>query len=202
MAIQIALFNHKGGVSKTTTTFHLGWMLAEKGYRVVVVDADPQCNLSGLILGFKGDRDFEHFYTQEKERNIHAGLAPAFESQPRAIGAVECLPVEGRDGLYLLPGHIGLSEYEVTLGIAQELSATLQSEVASSQDTTSKVRSGLNSQRQELEAAIARITSIEARFIEESSSNSDSFLSLKRIISELEKKLSSPGDELREPPPQ
>ena len=51
MAIQVALFNHKGGVSKTTTSFNLGWMLAEQGHRVVMVDADPQCNLSGLVMG-------------------------------------------------------------------------------------------------------------------------------------------------------
>ena len=34
MAQRIALFNHKGGVSKTTTTFYLGWMLASKGRRL------------------------------------------------------------------------------------------------------------------------------------------------------------------------
>jgi cellulose biosynthesis protein BcsQ len=44
----IALFNNKGGVSKTTTCFNLGWMLAEHGKTVIMVDADPQCNLTGL----------------------------------------------------------------------------------------------------------------------------------------------------------
>jgi cellulose biosynthesis protein BcsQ len=126
MAKRIALFNHKGGVSKTTTTFHLGWMLASKGHRVLLVDADPQCNLTGLILGYQGEAEFENFYQQESNRNIRGGLAPAFESQPRAVEAVECLPVPGQAGLFLLPGHIRLSEYEVTLGIAQELSGTIQ----------------------------------------------------------------------------
>jgi cellulose biosynthesis protein BcsQ len=126
MTKRIALFNHKGGVSKTTTTFHLGWMLSQKGYRVVLVDADPQCNLSGLVLGFHGEPEFETFYQSESGRNIRAGLAPAFESQPRAIEAVDSLEIPGREGLLLLPGHIRLSEYEVTLGIAQELSGSIQ----------------------------------------------------------------------------
>lgn len=126
MTMRIALFNHKGGVSKTTTTFHLGWMLASKGHRVLLVDADPQCNLSGLILGLKGENEFETFYQAQAAQNIRAGLAPAFESRPSAIEAVECVPVEGRPGLFLLPGHIRLSEYEVTLGIAQELSGSIQ----------------------------------------------------------------------------
>lgn len=118
----IALFNHKGGVSKTTTTFALGWMLAEKGYKVVMIDADPQCNLSGLVLG----ASLDDFYINNPSQNIHAGLAPAFESQPRQIEAVECVSVESCSNLYLLPGHVNLSEYEVTLGIAQELSGTIQ----------------------------------------------------------------------------
>ena len=33
----VCLFNHKGGVSKTTTAFNLGWMLATKGKRVSLV---------------------------------------------------------------------------------------------------------------------------------------------------------------------
>ena len=125
MTKRIALFNHKGGVSKTTTTFNLGWMLAEKGNKVVLVDADPQCNLTGMVLGF-GGRELEDFYEKAKGRNIRDGLAPAFESRPEPLKAVDCVQVDGRDGLFLLPGHIGLSEYEVTLGIAHELTGSIQ----------------------------------------------------------------------------
>lgn len=126
MAKKIALFNHKGGVSKTTTTFNLGWILAEKGKRVIIVDTDPQCNLTGLVLGYKGRDEFENFYQTEKNRNIRDALVPAFESRPKLLEAVDCVPVKGRENLFLLPGHIRLSEYEVTLGIAQELSGSIQ----------------------------------------------------------------------------
>ncbi len=126
MTAKIALFNHKGGVSKTTTTFNLGWMLASEGSKVVIVDADPQCNLTGMVLGYRGPTELQDLYTRHPERNIWAALAPAFESQPRAIEGVECMEVNGCEGLYLLPGHVGLAEYEVTLGIAQELSGSIQ----------------------------------------------------------------------------
>lgn len=122
----IALFNHKGGVSKTTTTFNLGWMLAERGKKVVLVDSDPQCNLTGMVLGYKSANELERFYKNETERNLRAGLAPAFESRPRLIEAVDCITVDNRENLFLLPGHIRLAEYEVTLGIAQELSGSIQ----------------------------------------------------------------------------
>ena len=40
----VTLYNHKGGVSKTTTTYNLARYLKNKGKRVLVVDADPQCD--------------------------------------------------------------------------------------------------------------------------------------------------------------
>ena len=46
----ITLFNNKGGVSKTTTTFNIAWKLAQSGKRVLMVDADPQCNLTELVI--------------------------------------------------------------------------------------------------------------------------------------------------------
>ncbi len=130
MSKRIAMFNHKGGVSKTTTTFNIGWMMASKGYRVVLVDTDPQCNLTGLVLGYKGEHNgedtFEYFYATFPDQNMRSGLSPAFESQPKPIQAVEPVIVEGVSNLFLIPGHINLSEYEVTLGIAQELSSSIQ----------------------------------------------------------------------------
>jgi cellulose biosynthesis protein BcsQ len=125
MAIQISLFNHKGGVSKTTTAFNLGWMLAAKGKRVLLADCDPQCNLTGMVLGFKGTDDFSAIYASGGVKNIRDGLAPAFESRPTPIQPVICESITGQPNMHLIPGHIGLAEYEVTLGIAQELSGSL-----------------------------------------------------------------------------
>lgn len=125
MSKVICLFNHKGGVSKTTTAFNLGWMLARKNKRVLLVDFDPQCNLTGMVLGFKGVDDLEDIYTANPPNNVKDGLAPAFEAQPRAIQACECIEVKGNSSLFLLPGHIAISEYETTLGVAQELSGSL-----------------------------------------------------------------------------
>lgn len=128
MVKKIALFNHKGGVGKTTTTFNLGWMLASKGKRVIMVDADPECNLTEMALREKLEDDearIERIY--QTYSNIKTGLAPAFESQPKAIEAVDCIPIKGQERLFLLPGHVGFAEYEATLGMAQELRGSIHS---------------------------------------------------------------------------
>ncbi|MES2294048.1 MAG: AAA family ATPase [Pseudomonadota bacterium] len=123
----ISLFNHKGGVSKTTTAFNLGWMIARKGKRVLLVDCDPQCNLTGMVLGLENLETADSILgTKEgKPLNIREGLAPAFESRPSLMAPVECIKIPKNSNLYLMPGHIGIAEYEVTLGIAQELSGSL-----------------------------------------------------------------------------
>ena len=46
MANVIALANQKGGVAKTTTTLNLGVAMRERGNRVLVIDLDPQGNLT------------------------------------------------------------------------------------------------------------------------------------------------------------
>lgn len=122
----ICMYNHKGGVSKTTTVFNLGWMLAQKGKRVIIADFDPQCNLTGIVGGYKGVADMQVLYSTPQPNNIKDALAPAFESQPRQITAANCFVVNSTmPNLLLLAGHIGLSEYETTLGLAQELSGSL-----------------------------------------------------------------------------
>ena len=52
MAFTVAISNEKGGVAKTTSTLSLGAALAEFNQHVLLVDLDPQANLS-LALGFE-----------------------------------------------------------------------------------------------------------------------------------------------------
>lgn len=115
---KIAIFNHKGGVSKTTTAFNVGWKLAKKGKKVLLVDADSQCNLSLYSLG---NEKFDTFYSSENRNNIKDALEPAFKSKPRLIDAIDCIQIPNNDNLYLLPGNLDLSECEVQLGLSFQL---------------------------------------------------------------------------------
>lgn len=118
----ICMFNHKGGVSKTTTSYNLGWMLAEKGKRVILVDSDSQCNLTNIAIG---EDEFEQFYVDYPERNLKNALSPAFDAKPVMLEAVECVQVRDNKNLFLLPGSFELSEYEISLGVSFTLSETM-----------------------------------------------------------------------------
>lgn len=122
---KIVLFNHKGGVSKTTTTFNIGWMLAKKGKKVLLVDGDPQCNLTSLFFGDSFDKYYEEEAT--KEQNIKDGVRAAFEGRPEPIKALTCKSAERNGNLYLLAGHMNFSEYDAQLNFAQNASNALTS---------------------------------------------------------------------------
>lgn len=113
----LSLFNHKGGVSKTTTTYNLGWALTDLGYRVLLVDGDPQCNLTGTVLDFSGQGDFEDFYKRVPNANMFHSLLPAFTGQPEAIKPATIQPTN-KQNLSILAGHIELAEYEAQLAVA------------------------------------------------------------------------------------
>jgi len=121
---QIAFFNHKGGVSKTTSVFHIGWMLAKSGKKVILVDCDPQCNLTGLLLDYSASEEYPYEGGQQP-LNIRDGLAPAFEARPVQLAPVTLQEIVQCPGLFVLPGHVGLAEYESQLAIAHELSTSL-----------------------------------------------------------------------------
>jgi cellulose biosynthesis protein BcsQ len=62
----IGSYNHKGGVTKTTFLINLAHGLVRKGYRVLLVDADPQCNLTNHYLN---DRELISDDDQDDERD-------------------------------------------------------------------------------------------------------------------------------------
>lgn len=141
---KIVLFNHKGGVSKTTSTFYLGWMIAEMGHKVLLVDADPQCNLTALFLG----NDFDSYYCDPAtcNQNIKDGVKNAFTGAPRPIEAVSCKSAPRNPNLFLLAGHMNLSEYEANLTFAftaSQAMMTLQSLPGSFNDLIEKTANAI-----------------------------------------------------------
>jgi len=51
-------------------------MLASKGERVILVDANPQCDLTSMVLGFSTQKMEDRIY--KNNQNIKAGLSSAF----------------------------------------------------------------------------------------------------------------------------
>ena len=94
----IAVANQKGGVGKTTTTINLGAALAEKGYRVLWVDLDPQAALTNGV-GLQPD---------DLARTVYDVLVGG---EQRAADAI--IPV--RVGIDLLPANIDLAAAEIEL---------------------------------------------------------------------------------------
>lgn len=114
----ISLFNHKGGVSKTTTAYHLAWKITQKDYNVLMVDTDSQCNLSLTAIG---EDNYEQFLESNGSNNIKDALSVAFKSRPQLIPVPDCPNIRGNERLFLLPGSFEITEYEVQLGVSFQL---------------------------------------------------------------------------------
>lgn len=124
MSTRILLFNHKGGVGKTTSAYNIGWKLSQKGHRVLLVDGDSQVNLTARSLG----DSFEEYYDEESQtrfNNIYDAVRPVFEGRPTPIEAFDCPVAENGTNLFVLPGHPDLSSLEGQISLAQETRGTL-----------------------------------------------------------------------------
>jgi chromosome partitioning protein len=116
MAKVISLFNHKGCVSKTTTTFNLGWKFAELGLKTLIVDADPQCNLTAYVLGLEDNQELDLFYSSKKNDDIHSAISPIISGQnvlPRPVGVAKTK----NENLFLIAGNIAMAELDVALSV-------------------------------------------------------------------------------------
>ena len=58
----ISVFNNKGGVGKSTLSFHLGKALGLMGKKVLFVDLDPQCNLT---ISAMRENELENIWQEE-----------------------------------------------------------------------------------------------------------------------------------------
>ena len=94
----IAIANQKGGVGKTTTAVNLGAALAEAGFRVLVVDLDPQGNAStGLGIN--------HRDVESSVYDVIMNDAPA----------LDCVEPTSLKNLFVLPATIDLAGAEIEL---------------------------------------------------------------------------------------
>jgi cellulose biosynthesis protein BcsQ len=112
-ARRISIFNHKGGVGKTTLTFHIAAALAGLGKRVLLVDSDPQCNLTSYLFEDKVIDDLLDHSDDPQGRTLWSALMPVAQG----LGPVRKVrPFDLHvENLLLVPGDVRLSEFEPEL---------------------------------------------------------------------------------------
>lgn len=121
----ITLYNHKGGVSKTTTTYHLAHALVEHlGKKVLVVDADPQCNITELFL-FRIIEDLDEKESKGEQTSLPGtslkdALWPRLDGERPDVdvAGIELIKPCNDEELYIFRGDIALSEAEDRLSYA------------------------------------------------------------------------------------
>lgn len=107
----IAFFNNKGGVGKTTLVYHLAWIFADMGKRVLVADLDPQANLTSMFLT---EHELEEIW--DGENNTNLSIMNALEPLIKGIGDIGKTPIKNiSPNIQLIPGDLRLSNFEAKL---------------------------------------------------------------------------------------
>jgi len=111
--LRIAIFNHKGGVGKTTLTVNIAGALAEKGKKVLLVDSDPQCNLTSYLI----EDAVVDVLLDNSDAPIGQTIWSSLKPVSNGTGSLkEIKPIETPPpSLHLLPGDIRLSDFETEL---------------------------------------------------------------------------------------
>lgn len=115
----VAFFNNKGGVGKTTLACNFAAYEASLGRKVLVLDLDPQCNSTQLVLD---DDQWEAIYEDrdQSEQKTVMGLLRHFRAGESTLDTDSAWKVvrSKRFGVDVLPGHPSLSIFEDLLSDA------------------------------------------------------------------------------------
>ena len=105
----LTFFNNKGGVGKTSLIYHLAWMFASLHKRVVIVDLDPQANLTAAFLD---EEKIEELWNERRPGStIFQCVKPLTGVGDIASPVLQRIVTD----LYLLPGDVALSSFEDAL---------------------------------------------------------------------------------------
>ena len=107
---KLVFFNNKGGVGKTTLAFNTAVKFAKKGYKTVLVDLDPQCNLSELVLG----NIFVDNLFSDSQKTIY-DVVGSLVSATGDINQNIAFTNTSYKNLSILPGSLKLSLFEELL---------------------------------------------------------------------------------------
>lgn len=127
MPKSICFFNHKGGVSKTTTAFNIGWGLASAGKKVMLVDLDSQCNLTGMVLGYTTvSESLDSFYSSRYNLTMESIVDTLMNgsSVDDLINSTSAKLFECQNkNLFLLPGHLSVSMLDSQISVALKIAS-------------------------------------------------------------------------------
>ncbi|MEO5925553.1 MAG: AAA family ATPase [Bryobacteraceae bacterium] len=113
----IALFNHKGGVGKTTLTVNVADALVDLGFKVLLIDADPQCNLTSFYLE---ESQLDKLLSESNDDGggtIWSAIKPVVDGKG-PITNINPFRVHGNSQLLLCAGDVLLADYEEELPTA------------------------------------------------------------------------------------